>query len=120
MKIGSWLNRFWYLITYRFKKPKIRVYQALLSGNGSFIDIRYWISRPDKINPKSMVYLIDQNTGTRLYLMQFIKFGTIRTKHNKYKTTGMLLFRNQFETVKKGFKVTLILDDLKAENIEVM
>ena len=51
-----------------------------------------------------MVYLIDQNTGTRLYLMQFIKFGTIRTKHNKYKTTDLLHW-NKYYSI-QGFKLS--------------
>lgn len=114
-KVKNW---FWFFI-YKFKKPEIHVYEASLSGNGSFVDIRYWISRPDILNAKVAAYLIDEGTGSRLNLMRIAKFGTIRTQYNKRNNTGVLLFDNRKGIVKSNSRVSLHLDTLVATNINV-
>lgn len=112
------INRIYFFI-YKLKKPKINVYEATLSGNGSFVDIRYWISRPDMINPKGETYLTDEETGIKLYLMKIAKFGAVRTQYNKRNNTGVLLFYNRNGLVKAGSKVSVCLDTLIADNIEI-
>lgn len=113
------MTKIWYLISYRFIKPKLRVDRAILSGDGSFIDIRYWLSRPDKVQGRMAVYLIEEATGEKFELMRFSKFGPIRTRHSKYKTTGILLFRNRNYKIRAGTNVTLVFGPLHAKNIEV-
>lgn len=113
------IKNYIYYFIYKFKKPKIHVYEAVLSGDGSFVDIRYWLSRPDMINPKGTIYLVDEETGNKLNLMKIAKFGAIRTQHDKRKTTGILLFHNQKGLVKAGSRVSVYLDTLVAANVEV-
>ena len=107
-----------YLVTYRFVRPKIVIDHASFSGDKMFIDIRYWVSRPDKIDPKSNPYLITEQ-NQKLGLMHFSKFGAIKSKIRKHTNTGILLFYNQNKTVITGDRVTLYWDGLKAENIVV-
>ncbi len=102
------------LCMYGLRKPRLIINEALLSGDGSFVDVRYWISRPDKLNPRGAVYLVDERSGKRLYLMSIAKFGTIRTRHSKRKTTGVLLFYNKDKIVASGAMVSLCLDMLTA------
>ena len=119
MKLITRIKKFIYIIVSKFRKPKIEVYQALFSGNGSFIDIRYWLSRPDMVNPKGNIYIVHDESGEKLFLMKIAKFGAIRTVHNKYKNSGILLIYNRNGLVKRGSMITLHLDNLTALGVEV-
>lgn len=120
MKIWDLLLKVWYLITFRFRRARVKVTQAMLSGDGSFIDIRYWLSRPDQARGTFPVYLVDKTTGERLELMRLSKFGPIRTKHNKYNNKGVLLFYNRQNVVKSRSRITLFFDSLVINDIEVI
>jgi len=116
MKLRKILGKLRYIALYRFARPKIIVTRATFSGDGYFIDLRYWLSRPDKINNKTAPYLMTiQNK--KLELMHFSKFGVIKSKTRKHTNTGILLFYNNNKAVKSGDIVTLYWDGLKAEDI---
>lgn len=85
-----------------------------MSGDGIFIDIRYWLSRPDKMNLKATPYILTAQ-NQRLGLMHISKFGVIKSKIRKRTNTGILLFYNKNNVVNIGDKVTLCWDDLKAD-----
>lgn len=119
MKVVRNLLKLWYLLTYRFRKSRITVQQALLSGDNSFIDIRYGLSRPDKINPKSKPYIINEKTQDHLNLLHLAKFGAIQTKLRKGTYTGIMLFYNKDTSIKKGDLITLWWDTLNTSTIEV-
>lgn len=119
MKPPKWLIKIWYLITRRFIRPRIHVIQVLLSGNGSFIDVRYWLSRPEKARGRIPVCLINEVTGERFYLMKLAKFGTIRTRHVKNQQAGILLFRNRNNSIKRGSKITLIYGPFQVKHLEI-
>jgi hypothetical protein len=109
----------WFLLTYRFKRPKLTVLNASFSADDSVIDIRYWLSRPDKIDPKTRPYLINAQ-NQKLGLMYFPKFGVMQSKIRKHTNTGILLFYNKNKTINiDNNRVTLCWDGLKAENIVV-
>src|SRR5689334_8234676 len=119
LKIVELILKLWYYITYRFRKSKISIVKATLSGDGSFIDIRYWLSRPDKADGRLPVLLTDAKTGDRFQLMRLTKFGVIQTKHNKYQHIGVLLFYNRGNKIKPGSKVHLFYSPFNVKNIEV-
>lgn len=119
MKLINWLRRIFYLLTYWLRPPRIYVTQITSSGKGNFIDIRYWLTRPDIEQENTRIFLVDKKSGQRLNLMRLTKYGLIKTKHNKYRNTGFLLFYNQNQVVQKGSEVDLYFDRLKAENIKV-
>ncbi|HWT74794.1 MAG TPA: hypothetical protein VN258_08785 [Mobilitalea sp.] len=119
MKIKKFISDFWHLVTYRLIRQKLIVTRVSFSGDGSFIDVRYWISRPDKINPKKSPYLITEQ-NQRLGLMRLPKFGAVKTKIRKHTNTGILLFYNNNKAVNIGDKVTLYWDGIKVEDITVM
>ena len=108
-----------YYLFYRMQRPRIQVNQAALSGDGSFIDIRYWLSRPDKAECKLPIYLIDEITGERFNLMTLTKCGVIRTKHSKYQPLGILLFYNRNNALKCGARVSLFFGSLNATHIDI-
>ncbi len=114
-----WIYKIWYLMTFKLRKARISIISARLSGDGSLIDIRYWLSRPDKLRKNYNVYLLDETTKEKLYLANFVKFGAIRTKHCKNATNGIVLFYNRNNIIKAGSKVILIFDSLLSEQSEV-
>ncbi|MGE5328492.1 MAG: hypothetical protein ACM3KR_03165 [Deltaproteobacteria bacterium] len=120
MNFIKWLLKIWHVITYKFRKEKVYINQARLSGAGSFIDIRYRLSRPDKAQGRFPVHLIEEETGQRFELMRLTKFGPIQTKHNKYQHTGVLLFRNHDNIVRPNSMVTLVFGKLHTEHIRII
>lgn len=119
MNMKYWIYKIWYLLTFKLRKAKIFITNAQLSGDGSLVDIRYWFSRPDKLRKNFNVYLIDKTTKQQLYPANFAKFGTIRTKHGKHTTNGVILFYNRNNIIKAGSKVILIFDSFLSEQAEV-
>ena len=117
MKLIKWLIKVWKLITYRFKSEKLYILKAQLSGDGSFIDIRYSLSRPDRIKSKEHIYLIDEKSGKKFYLMRLPRFGAIQTKHKKFQNTGILLFRNIENKIKPGSNFTLVFGKFEVKGI---
>lgn len=113
-----YFKKLWYLSTYRFARPKMIVKQASFSGDESFIDIRYWLSRPDIIDPKSNPYLLTE-ADQKLVLMHFAKLGAIKSRMGKHTNTGILLFYNKNHAVKKGDSIKLYWNGMVAENIEI-
>jgi hypothetical protein len=114
-----YISKLWYLLTYRLIRPKMLVTQAFFSGDESFIDVRYWLSRPDKIDPKSNPYLLTAS-GQKLVLMHFTKLGVIKSKMQKHTNTGIMLFYNKNHTVNKGDRVKLYWNGMMTENIEIL
>lgn len=118
MKLRKHISNFWYLVTYHFVRTRIKVTKASFSGDGSFIDVRYWVSRPDKINPKTSPYLMTAQ-NQKLGLMHIAKFGAIKSKVRKHTNTGILLFYNKNKAVSIGDKITLHWEGLIAKDVEV-
>lgn len=114
----KYLQKLYYRMTYHFVRPKMIVLQATFSGDESFIDIRYWLSRPDKINPKTSPYLLT-GENKKLGLLHISKFGAVKTNIRKHTNSGIVLFYNRDHAVNKGDKITLYWDGFKIENIEV-
>ncbi|MEN6462471.1 MAG: hypothetical protein ABFC94_14040 [Syntrophomonas sp.] len=114
------IRRLWVLLCYRFHSNRIIITRAVLCGDGSIADIRYWLSRPDKVDPSSKVYLIHQDSGTRLDVLRLAKIGLMKTNHAMLAQTGVVLFRNRDNVLTPGCKVSLIWGKLKAYNIEIL
>lgn len=107
------------MLRYCFLKDRIVITRAVLSGNGNFVDIRYWLSRPDKTNPQAKIYLIDKETGAHLEVIKLARIGPLKTNHAMLAKTGTALFRNRNDLVSPGSKVSLVLGSLRTDNIEV-
>jgi len=113
------IKRLLVTLRYGFRRNRIVVTQAVLSGRGSFVDIRYWLSRPDKIIPQTKIYLIHQETGAHLEIMKLARIGPLQTNHACLAKTGTALFRNRNGLVSPGSKVSLVLGNIRTDNIEV-
>ena len=114
------IRKILYLITCRFRKSEIRIIKAVLSGDGSFVDIRYWLSRPELFTGNIPVSMVCEQTGQRFELMRLPKFGMVRTKHEKRLSTGILLFYNRDRKLCSGSCITLFFGSLCAKNVKVV
>lgn len=95
-----------------------------LSAHGSMVDFRYRIADPEKAKSltdrNARPYLIDEASGVKSYVPNAPKMGSLRAKGNPMiGRTYFILFSNPKGIVKKGSKVTVVIDDFKAEGLMV-
>lgn len=119
MKLLIEIKNLLYFLKNKYQKSKVHIYEASLIGNGSIVDIRYWLTRPDKVIHNGNIYLVDEETGVKIFLIRISKYGVMRTRHNNSTITGILLFYNQNRIVKPGSKISVCLDNLTATNVDV-
>ena len=95
-----------------------------LTAAGHIIDFRYRVTDPKKALPlfdvRNKPTLIDQASGAKLSVPVAPKVGSLRQKTRKPEAGRIyfILFGNP-GVVKAGSKVTLIIGDVKAENLTV-
>lgn len=96
-----------------------------LSAGGHLIDFRYKVTDADKAGPllkaENKAFLIDEATGTQLYVPTTPKVGPLRQTARQILAgkTYFVLFSNAGRLVKAGSKVTITIGDFKAENLTV-
>lgn len=117
-RIQNKLKELWLRFFYFFIRQQLVVTRAFLTGDGSFVAIRYRLTRPDKISPRTRCCLIHQNTGTRLEIMKLAKIGCIKTNHTTLAKNGNVLFWNRDNIVTPGSKVIFVMGNLKVDNIK--
>ncbi|MFZ5530315.1 MAG: hypothetical protein ACOY4U_04600 [Pseudomonadota bacterium] len=104
----------------------IKIAGIRLSAAGYMIDFRYRVTDPAKAAPlldrKIKPYLFDEGGGAQLAIPDTPKLGQLRSSgrskvmpdRNYY-----IMFANPGRYLKPGSKVTLVLGDLKVENLSV-
>lgn len=102
----------------------IKILSVRLSAKGSIVDFRYKLVDPQKARPlfdrKVNPYLLDSASGTRLVVPTAPKVGALRTTKNPVAGRHyFLLFGNPGGIVKKGSKVSVVVGDLKSEELVV-
>jgi hypothetical protein len=102
----------------------IEVTSLKLTAAGHMVDFRYRVTDPTKalplFNPKGRPILIDQASGTKLNVPVAPKVGSLRQKTMKPEVGRIyfILFGNT-GVVKEGSKVTLVIGDVKIEDLTV-
>lgn len=95
-----------------------------LTAAGYMVDFRYRVTDPKKAEPffyaRSKPVLIDQASGKKLSVPVAPKVGALRQKTNKPEVSRIyfVLFGNS-GVVKAGNKVTLIIGDIRIEDLTV-
>jgi len=104
----------------------IEVKTLSLSARGNLVDFRYRVTDPAKAISLSKKearnpYLVDQETGVVLRVPGLAQIGSLRTsmKNPIAGRTYFMLFSNPGMAVKKNNKMTLVIGDVKKENIVV-
>jgi hypothetical protein len=97
-----------------------------LTAGGNMLDFRYQVIDSGKASSlfkakEGTPILVDQATGAILRIPSMAKMGSLRTsmKNPVEGKTYFMLFANPGGLVKKGGKITLLIGDLKTENLVV-
>lgn len=102
----------------------IRADSVRLSGHGHIVIFRYKVIDPTKaltvINPQTKPRIIDQESGSQLSVPNLRMIGSFRQTPRKLipGRTYFVAFSNN-GAVRNGSKVTVVLGDLKIENLVV-
>lgn len=103
----------------------IRIGALKLSANGNMIDMRYRVIDLEKaqktMSPKSTIYLVDQASGMKLTTPVMAKVGKLRQlpQPSSVNRWQPMLFQNPGRMLKRGSKVTLVIDGLRFEDLVV-
>lgn len=107
-------------------KLGIRMEGLRLSAAGYMLDFRYRVTDPAKAEPllnrKIRPYLLDETSGAQLGVPDTAKLGQLRTTaRNKVvpERDCYILFANPGRFVQAGTKMTLVMGDLRIENLTV-
>ncbi len=107
-------------------KLGIRMEGLRLSAAGYMLDFRYRVTDPAKaaplLNRKIRPYLLDEASGAQLGVPDTAKLGQLRTTaRNKSvpERDCYILFANPGRFVQAGNKMTLVMGDLRIENLVV-
>lgn len=103
----------------------IEVEAIRLTAGNYMLDFRYRIVDAAKatraITPKTHPFLIDQASGAKLMVPTPPKIGPLRQTRGRLVTgkSYFIFFANPGQYIKAGSKVTVVLNDLKIENLTV-
>jgi hypothetical protein len=105
----------------------IRMEGLRLSAAGYLLDLRYRVIDPAKAAPlldkKTRPYLLDEASGAQLAVPDTAKLGQLRTTGRNKVVHGdrdyFILFANPGRFVQAGNRMTLVMGDLRIENITV-
>ncbi len=109
------------------KEWGVEVEGIRLTAAGHMLDFRFRVIDPDKAAPlverKNRAYLIDQLTGVELEVPSMPRVGMLRqtVSHGKPRSgsTFFIMFANTGGLVKKGGKVTVAINEFRAEGLTV-
>lgn len=105
----------------------IRIGGMNLSAAGSMLDFRYRVVDPARAAPlfdrKVRPYLLDESSGAAFGVPDAPKLGQLRTtRRNSDAVTGKdyhILFANPGHLLQAGQKVSLVIGDIRVENLVV-
>lgn len=88
------------------------------------LDFRYRVLDAEKAKPifrrKAIPYLVDQASGNKFAVPNPPKTGPLRTSNTpKVDRNYFTIFANPGQYIQAGSKVTIIIDDFRAENLVV-
>lgn len=106
------------------EKWGIKPLNMRLSAGGYMLDFRYRVTDSEKASPlfsrAIKPFLIDQATGAKFLVPEPPKVGALRqTRKPIADKNYFIIFANPGNYVKKGNKVTVVIGDLKIENLVV-
>ena len=103
----------------------IRVESLRLTAADYMLDLRYRIVDPERaaafFSRKTEIYLVDSTSGARLAVPNTPKLGKLRQVARKDMTerSYFMLFANPGQFVRPGARMTLVVGDLRLENLLV-
>ncbi|PKN29474.1 MAG: hypothetical protein CVU64_08085 [Deltaproteobacteria bacterium HGW-Deltaproteobacteria-21] len=106
------------------EKWGVRPLSIRLTGSDHFVDFRYRVSDPEKaaplMNRRNKAFLKDQESG-QVFQVTVSKIGNMRstTQSPQMGKRYFIMFTNAGKALRKGSKVTVVVDEFTAENLVV-
>jgi hypothetical protein len=103
----------------------VKVVSLRLTAADHMIDFRYRVVDPQKAAPlldrKIKPFLIDQESGAKLEVPRHSKLGPVRQISDEPATDRVygMLFGNARKIVKHGGRVTIVIGEIRLENLTV-
>jgi len=107
------------------QKYGIEIKSLTLTANGHMLDLRYRVKEPEKakpfLNPEIKPYLIDSKRNMKLSVPITPKIGSLRQKTRTPEAGReyFMLFNNPGMRIRPENRVTLVVGDIKIEDIVV-
>ena len=94
---------------------------ATLAGDGFLIVVGYRTSLPISMQMSGSTFILDQKSGKRLGVQKVPLIGALasRSARSKKLCDGYFVVRNQEYVVGPGSMITIVIDELRMENVEV-
>lgn len=107
------------------EKWGIRPLSVRRTAEGYMLDFRYRVTDADKaaqlFGPRIRPYIIDQASGAVMAVPNVPKVGSLRSTRKPVKDKNYtILFANPQKYIKDGNKVTVVIGDLRIENLVVV
>ena len=103
----------------------IKIVAIRLTEAGFMVDLRYKVLDAEKAKPilrlSDRAYLIDQKTGIKVDVPSMPKAGSLRST-SRVPLVGkqyFILFGNNLKFINPGDRVTVVIGDLRIENLVV-
>jgi hypothetical protein len=103
----------------------IKIERIHPSAGGLMLDMRYRVVDTNKarlaLNRQAQIYLIDQTSGMKLPVPNMAKVGKLRQLPEATESDRVfwMFFSNPGAMIKPGAKVTLVIDEIRIEDIVV-
>jgi hypothetical protein len=102
----------------------IRIVSLALTANDHLVDMRYGVTDLGKarkfFNRRNRIYLLDETSGAKLAIARIGNVGVLRDFPSSDAKRGyVMVFNNFSKSVRRGDKVTLVINDLRIEGIIV-
>ena len=103
----------------------IEVISMRQTAGGFMLDFRYRVLDPEKAMPlfqeEVMPYLVDQDSGSKLPITGSTKVGPLRptSRDPREGIVYFMFFGNPGQLVKVGTKVTVVINELRLEDLVV-
>lgn len=103
----------------------IRIESLRLTAADYMLDLRYRIVDPERatafFSRKTEIYLVDPASGARLAVPNTPKLGKLRQVARKDMTgrSYFMLFANPGQFVRPGAKLTLVVGEIRVDNLRV-
>jgi len=107
------------------EKYGVQIKNLRLTAHGQMLDLRYVVKDVEKakpfLNAEIKPYLIDGKSGTRLTVPTTPKMGSLRqkTKNPEVGRQYFMIFGNPGMRVRPDSKMTLVVGDIRIEDIPV-
>lgn len=107
------------------EKWGISIIGVRLTAAGYMLDFRYRVLNPEKAAPilssKVKPFLIEQTSGRKMLVPNLPKVGSLRQRGGTSESgwTSFILFSNPGKLVKSSDQVTVVIGDLRVENLVV-